>query len=165
MTINPMDEVLEALVRGDAVPFSAWPDQSVPHIAAGAYTIWHGETLIYVGMSGQGGGASENAVSQALERGRPWGLWTRLTSHASGRCSGDQFCVYVGDRLVLPTLTASDLQNVSNGSLSFDSLVRNYIREHLEFRFAITTSGREALEAERAIKSGALGCLPLLNPS
>lgn len=121
--------------------------------------------LIYVGMSGQGGGASEDAVAQAVERGRPWGLWTRLNSHASGRRSGDQFCVYVGDRLVLPTLTSSDIQNVANGSLSFDSLVRSYIRDNLEFRFAVTTSGQDALAAERAIKSGALGSLPFLNPS
>jgi hypothetical protein len=29
------------------------------------------------------------------------GLWTRLNAHASGRRSGDQFCVYIGDRQVV----------------------------------------------------------------
>ena len=33
------------------------------------------------------------------------GLWTRLNSHAIGRSSGDQFCVYACDRFVVPHLS------------------------------------------------------------
>ena len=43
------------------------------------------------------------AHREAAARGK--GLYSRLNSHALGWRSGDQFCVYVADRLVLPTLT------------------------------------------------------------
>jgi hypothetical protein len=81
--------------------FRDWPNDLVPKRAAGVYTVWESDRLLYVGMSGRAMTAEDLEVS---EGGRvvAKGLWTRLNSHASGRRSGDQFCVYVGDRFVVP---------------------------------------------------------------
>jgi hypothetical protein len=55
------------------------------------------------GMSGRG------IAADTVRRNTPQGLYTRLQSHASGRRSGDQFCVYVADGLVLPSLSPEDI--------------------------------------------------------
>ena len=54
----------------------------------------------------------------------------------AGQRSGDQFCVYVFcvyvcDRLVLPTLGIDDFQRVAQGELSLDRLTRDYIHQRL----------------------------------
>jgi hypothetical protein len=90
-----------ALAEGALFAFANWPNAQVPRFAAGVYTIWHDDgRFVYVGMSGR----SITAATEPPQR--PYGLWTRLDSHAGGRRSGDQFCVYVADRLVLPSLGA-----------------------------------------------------------
>ena len=33
--------------------FSDWPNDAVPQVAAGVYTIWRDEQLVYVGMAGR----------------------------------------------------------------------------------------------------------------
>ena len=53
----------------------------------------------------------ENAKLQGKKK---YGLVTRLHSHASGRLSGDQFCVYVANRLVIPSLKPEDLPKTSS---------------------------------------------------
>lgn len=42
-----------ALEAGPCQRFSDWPNQSVPKVAAGVYTVWEDGRLIYVGMSGR----------------------------------------------------------------------------------------------------------------
>ena len=71
--------------------FADWPNVSIPLVAAGTYAIWDKDLLVYCGMSGRG---IEKAVADDKKK---YGLVTRLNSHASGRLSGDQFCVYVAD--------------------------------------------------------------------
>jgi hypothetical protein len=72
---------------------------------AGVYTIWDNDgRFIYDGMSGRG------ITAETVRRNSPLGIYTRLHSHASGRRSADQFCVYVADRLVLPTLSQEDMR-------------------------------------------------------
>ena len=66
------------------------------------------------------------------------GLWTGLSSHASGRRSGDQLCVFVGDRFVVPGLAPSQQQQLAAGDLSLDSLIRAFVRERLTYRFVIS---------------------------
>jgi hypothetical protein len=44
------------------------------------------------------------------------GLWTRLNAHASGRRSGDQFCVYICNRFVVPELTPSQQRELAAGT-------------------------------------------------
>ena len=73
-------------------------------VAVGVYAVWDGDALIYCGMLGRG-------FEKALGGKARLRLTTRLASHASGRLSGDQFRVYVANRLVIPGLTPEQLGN------------------------------------------------------
>ena len=90
---------------------------------------------------------------------------TVLIATDRGRRSGDQFAVYVCDRLVLPTLSPEQISCVSAGELSLDALTRVYIHQHLSYRFTTTKTYSEAQAVEIALAKGAtsLGA-PLLNP-
>ncbi len=139
--------------------FADWPNREIPQIAAGVYAIWRdsGE-FIYVGMSGKG----IEAVDPSRSR---FGLYTRLNSHASGRLSGDQFCVYVANRLVVPELTAEQLSRFASGELSLDALTRTYIRQHFSYSFALVGTTTDAFELERDAQRGLVFAgKPLLNP-
>jgi hypothetical protein len=91
-------------------------------------------------------------------------LQERLDAHASGRRSGDQFNVYVCDRLIVPTLTPEQLRGIGRGELSLDRMTRDYIREKLTYRYVVChdKSGADALE--RAVRAGQLSAgRPFLN--
>jgi hypothetical protein len=92
---EPLRSLLNALEHGQLHWFAEWPAAAVPRSGALVYTVWdRSGQLVYVGMAGRG-------ETTAARGPGPFG---RLNSHASGRRSGDQFCVYVCDRLVLPTV-------------------------------------------------------------
>ena len=162
MTPTSGDPLLDVLLHGPLFRFADWPVAAVPKAAAGVYSIWDQARLLYVGMSGRG--ADEARVQQAQSVGRPWGLATRLASHASGRRSGDQFCVYVADFLVLPELAPEEIAEIVRRELSFDDCVKRYIRSRTCFRFVETQSGAEAMRLEAVARAGGLGQLPILNP-
>src|SRR5215467_3174033 len=123
------DQYVTELSRGPVYAFASWPNVSVPTFGAGVYTIWHDDgRFIYVGMSGRG------ITAETIRRNMPQGLYTRLQSHASGRRSGDQFCVYVANRLVLPILSQQDIADIASG---MDAFVRRYIHENLSYRFVM----------------------------
>jgi len=155
-----LPEHAAALAQATAHRFSDWPNPNVPTFGAGVYTIWHVDgRFIYVGMSGRG--ISDTTVP----RNTPQGIYTRLASHAAGRRSGDQFCVYVADRLVLPCLTADDIGAIAEGRHQLDAYVRRYIHGHLLYRYVIVQNGKAALAIETEIKSGGWEQgQPLLNP-
>jgi hypothetical protein len=111
-----------------------------------------------------GNGKSAEDIAMALANGKTTGLRDRLGSHASGRRSGDQFCVYVQDLLLLPQLTTEHIDKIVTRKLAIDRLVRDYVHEHLSYRYVITEDGKAALELERHIINGALGDHPILNP-
>jgi hypothetical protein len=136
------------------------PNLEVPRFGAGVYTIRHrGGRFIYVGMSGRG------ITAPTAPRNSPQGLYTRLHSHWGGRRSGDQFCVYVSDRFVLPTLSQENIASIASGRHEMDALVRRYIHDELLYRCVIVQEGKEALAIESAIKSGAWSRgRPFLNP-
>ncbi len=157
-----MDSDVTGLFEGPLFLFDDWPTGDVPDVAAGVYTIFEGSTFLYVGMSGRAATGAD--ISEATQRGKRKFLWTRLNAHASGRRSGDQFCVYVDDRLVLPILSADDRTAISEGDRSFDSFVRSYVRSHLSFRWMATVDGAQALELEDDVRRGHHGPQPLLNP-
>jgi hypothetical protein len=153
-------QVATALGEGSAYLFRDWPNSAVPTFGAGVYTIWHNDgRFIYVGMSGRG------ITADTVHRNTPQGIYTRLQSHASGRRSGDQFCVYVADRLVLPTLSPEDIEAIASGRHQMDAFVRRYIHQNLSYRFVLVPDGSAAFAAEKLIKQGEWehGC-PLLNP-
>jgi hypothetical protein len=127
-------------------------------VGPGIYTIWRGTQFLYVGIAGRP--AIRGAVS-----GTSKGLHGRLESHASGRRSSDQFCIYVCDRLVLPTIQ-NQLAEVANGSLSLDLLTRAFVHEQLSYRFVATIDYAQAMRLEGSIKRSGLpqAGRPLLNP-
>ena len=140
--------------------FSDWPNRDLPLVAAGVYAIWKGTDLIYCGMSGRDIDSSNNDP-----RGRA-GLITRLQSHASGRLSGDQFCVYVANRLVIPIITPEQLPSFASGELRLDHLTKDYIHQYLEYQYVIVDTGTEAFALENECRRGDIfGVKPLLNPA
>ena len=140
--------------------FSDWPNSEVPTAAAGVYAIWRNDELIYCGMSGR------SIVANAPLPSKPYGLKTRLHSHASGRLSGDQFCVYVANRLVLPALSAEELAHFASGRHTLDAYTRRMIHADFEYQFRIVASGAEAMALENRCRSGLVfGVKPLLNPA
>ena len=56
------EELLRALEEGARNRFSDWPNQAVPKVAAGVYTIWDHDRFIYVGMTGRGMAAPARAA-------------------------------------------------------------------------------------------------------
>jgi hypothetical protein len=121
---------VQELETGPLHRFEDWPNELVPKRAAGVYTVWEGDRLLYVGMSGRAMTAEDLEVSDG-GRVVAKGLWTRLNAHASGHRSGDQFCVYICDRFVVPELTPSQQRELAAGALSLDGLTRTFVRERL----------------------------------
>lgn len=158
--MSGLDQYVTELGQGALHSFGDWPNPSVPAFGAGVYTVWDDVgRFIYVGMSGRG------ITAETVRRNTPHGIYTRLQSHASGRRSGDQFCVYVADRLVLPTLSQEDIAAIAAGRHQMDAFVRRYIHENLSYRFVVVPDAATAFALEAALKSGewAHGH-PLLNP-
>jgi hypothetical protein len=128
---------LEPLEDGTAYRFADYATlrDVIPGSGAGVYTIWDEEgALVYVGVAGRNPDGT--------------GLASRLRSHAGGRRSGDQFCVYVADHYVLPDLT------------------REQIHRSFVFRFVPVADYATALRVERAVKDGGLRAgRPRLNPA
>src|SRR3954465_7011328 len=117
-------DALRDLEHGEAYRFADYRTlvDVVPRSGAGLSTIWDdGSTLVYVGIAGRNPAGT--------------GLASRLRSHASGRRSGDQFCVYVADHYVLPELTRAQIEAIRDSTLSFDALVREKIHAAFSFRF------------------------------
>ncbi len=152
---------LAALQAGALHHFSARPHPGIPAFAAGVYAIWlDGSVFAYAGMAGR------SIAPGTVDNGKRSGLASRLASHASGRRSGDQFCVYVADRLVMPVLTRDEVEAIAAGRVSFDRRLRDFIRDRMGYRFVVLSSGAEARAVEATLRAGqwAPGA-PLLNPS
>lgn len=156
--------LFKELEYGQIHNFRDWSKSIVPKVCAGVYTIWQGNQFIYVGMSGRSLNL-ESIQEHKNSSNKAKGLFTRLNEHASGRRSGDQFCVYVADKLVLPMLTPEQIKEIASGKLRFDNLIKEYIHKYFTYRYVETEGGKQAFELESAIKSGALNAgKPFLNP-
>ena len=156
---------MEQLLAGPESRFADWPNTDIPRICAGVYTIWKGSLFVYVGMAGRKLTVQGIAEMRANPPKEAKGLQDRLGSHASGRRSGDQFCVYVCDRFVVPTLTPEQLVLVGEGKLFLDTSTKEYIHEHLTYRWVEVPDGNAAFKLERSLQSGAADSgKPLLNP-
>ena len=98
-------------------------------------------------------------------RSKTTGLFSRLASHASGRRSGDPFCLGVCDRFVLPMLSPAHVEQIAQGSASLDTMTRDFIRGHLSFSWRATSDGATALALERTLRMGESSAgPPFLNP-
>ncbi len=147
---------IDTLVAGPLHHFRDWPTGNVPRTGAIVYTVWNQDgELVYVGMSGRG------FADGSIQRKGPWG---RLESHASGKRSGDQFCIYVYDYLVLQSLH-NRLQDLQSRTINLDEETKTYIRQNLSFRWISVPTGADADRVERILKRGMSSVgKPLLNP-
>ena len=147
-------EALRHLETGTLRHFRDWPHQDLRISAPGVYTVWRENEFLYVGISWQ-------------DRPGSAGLYGRLNSHASGRRSGDQFCLYICDRFCIPTLTSDQLRKIGTGELSLDRMTKSFIREQLTYRAIHTETGGEARIIEAQVRSLGLpsGRRPFLNPT
>ena len=93
--------------------FRDCPNPAIPAVAAGVYVVWRGDELIYAGMSGKD--------IEKNQQKRKYGLVTRLSSHASGRLSGDQMNVYVANRFVVPEIDAAQQAEFAARTLRADA--------------------------------------------
>ena len=125
-----LEQLWDELNQQTVYRFADWPNKEVPKGIPGVYLIYQGNDLKYVGM------ASANLIG-------------RLTQHASGSRSGDQFCVYVSDRLVLKNLTAKKIKGISEGTYSFDHQIRDFIRTELSYRYVLVPDDLTARALER----------------
>ncbi|MEC7921963.1 MAG: hypothetical protein VX496_01055 [Planctomycetota bacterium] len=155
------ETVIAGLETGKLFSFSDWPNEEIPRVSVGVYTIWRGQQLIYVGYSGRNLRPHEIKAAK-----KPKGLLTRLKSHRTGLRSGDQFCLYVCDRFIIPVLDTETQQRLAVGERLLDGLTRKFIRGELSYRF-ITTEGSEAARRiESQVREGILNAgKPLLNPA
>ena len=65
----------------------------------------------------------------------------------------------------MPDLTREQIEAIRDGQLSMDALIREHIQTEFTYRFAEAASYTEAMAVENAVKSGALGRPPRLNPT
>jgi hypothetical protein len=150
------DDLVAGLWNGPIHWFCDWPTGNLPRAGSLVYTIWNREgAFVYVGLAGR------SAVVSATSKG-PAG---RLQQHARGGRSGDQFLIYICDRLVLPRL-GNRLGEIAEGTLSLDQETRAYVNEHLGFRWLAVENPEMAHKLERALQAGQYDPpgKPFLNP-
>ena len=146
---------VSSLFEGESglISFSEDPRKHIPKKGSVIYTVWDREdNFIYVGISG---------LQKSVEKRNPQ---SRMISHASGRRSGDQFCVYIHDYFVIPELVKNSSFEPSRGIL--DKLTKNYIQSNLNYRFlAFESNDSEVVvrKLEKLIQAGACGIKPFLN--
>ena len=117
------------------------------------------QTLLYASTAGKD-------LEKATKLGKTkFGLITRLNSHAIGRAAGDQFCSLLANRIVIPSLTSSQLNKFKNGSVTLDQMTKKYIRANVEYQYLVVDNFQDALDLEGHCKRGAIfGQIPFLNP-
>lgn len=80
--------------------------------------------------------------------------------------SGDQFCVYVANRFVIPSLKHEQLVKFTHGEHTLDQLTKMYIHNNFEYEFIVVSTSKEAYQLETKARSGLVfSSKPLLNPA
>ena len=129
------------------------PRHIVPDKGSIIYSVWNmNEEFLYIGISG---------LQKSLDRRNPL---SRMQSHASGRRSGDQFCIYIHDLFVIPELIKTGEFKTERGWL--DKVTQKYIHENLVYRFVSFLDDDSDLivrELENKIKNGEMGLTPTIN--
>jgi predicted GIY-YIG superfamily endonuclease len=125
-----LEQLWDELKQQPVHRFADWPNKDVPKGKPGVYLIYHEDRWIYIGMSFKN-------------------LQSRLRQHASGRRSGDQFCVYVGDRLVMSKLSIDQMKGVFSGEYSLDDAIKECVRSQLSYRYLVVADDPTARALER----------------
>ena len=128
--MSNLQQLWEELNQQPVHRFADWPNRDVPKGKPGVYLIYHQDRWIYIGMSFKN-------------------LQSRLSQHASGRRSGDQFCVYVGDRLVMPKLGIDQMKGVFSGEYSLDFAIKEFVRSQLSYRYLVVADDPTARALEK----------------
>ena len=151
---EPDESAIRELEQGRTHRFEDWQTTPIPRGPTGVYSIWRRQQFLYVGMSWK------------EPTGKSSGLWGRMNSHASGRRSGDQFCIYICDRFVLPSLSTKEIAEVGEGTLRLDELTKRFIRTELTYRYVLTRIGAHSRHIEERVRRHGLPTsgLPFLNP-
>ena len=138
--------------------FKNWPKKNFPTVAAGVYVIWDDQTLLYVGTAGKD-------LAKAQKSGKKkFGLITRLNTHASGRTAGDQFCSLLANRIVIPSITKTQIIKFKEGSVTLDQMTKKYIRSNLEYQYLVVENFQDAIDLEmHSIRGAVFSTKPLLN--
>ena len=87
-----------------------------------------------------------------------------MQSHASGRRSGDQFCIYIHDIFVIPGLIKTGKYESGRGWL--DKVTQKYIHDNLRYRFVSFLSDDSDVivrRLENKIKKDDMGLTPKIN--
>jgi hypothetical protein len=126
----------------------------IPPFGSIIYTVFLDATeFIYVGI----GGLAGKSVHERNPR-------SRLRQHTSGLRSGDQFCIYIQDFYVIPTLIGTDYAPVKG---YLDKLTKQFIQTRLSYRYVVVQtddSDKVVRRLEREVQAGAMGYLkPTLN--
>ena len=102
------------------ISFGEDPRTHIPKTGSIIYSVWdYDEKFIYIGISG---------LQKPLEKREPL---SRMVAHASGKRSGDQFCIYIHDFFVIPELIQTGTYKPSRGEL--DKLTKSYIHDNLYY--------------------------------
>ena len=125
-----LDELWYQLNHQPLHAFADWPNREIPKGKPGVYLVYQGSKWIYVGM------ANKNLLG-------------RLTQHVRGRRSGDQFCVYLGDRLVMPKLDIDQMKGVFSGEVSLDDEIKKFVRSQLSYRYLLVADDPTARALEK----------------
>ena len=128
--MESLEQLWDELNRQPVHRFADWPNRDVPKGKPGVYLIYHEGRWIYIGMSFKN-------------------LQSRLSSHASGRRSGDQFCVYVGDRLVMSKLSIDQMKGLFSGEYSLDDAIEEFVRSQLSYRYLVVSDDPTARALEK----------------
>ena len=152
---------ITGLETGKLFSFGDWPNEEIPMVSVGAYTVWLGEQLLYVGYSGRNLRPHEIKSAKKAK-----GLMTRIKSHRSGLRASDPFCIYVCDRFVVPKLDSEAIETLASGGQLLDGLTRRFVRQELSYRFITTDGSENARKIESQVRTGILNAgKPLLNPA
>ena len=134
-----------------AISFKEDPKHHIPEYGSIMYSIWNkDEQFIYIGVAG----------TQTNGEKKPR---SRIKAHRSGKRSGDQFCVYVHDYYVIPSLLDKGIYEPIRGAL--DQLTKEYIHNNFSYRFKLFEKGISSIQIkslENQIKKGIFG-KPFLN--
>jgi hypothetical protein len=152
-----MRDIVDSLFSDEVSlrPFNTENLKDIPEFGSIIYTVFLDKTeFIYVGI----GGLSGKTVRDRNPR-------SRILQHTQGRRSGDQFCIYIQDFYVIPSLIGKPYKPVKG---HLDRLTKEFIQSRLTYRYAVLqtdNSDKEVRSLEREIQSGKHGNpLPVLNP-
>lgn len=127
--------------------FSNTSVAEIPAFGSIIYTVFLDDTeFIYVGI----GGLAGSSVHDRNPR-------SRLRQHTSGLRSGDQFCIYIQDFYVIPTLIGTDHVPVKG---HLDKLTKQFIQTRLSYRYVVVQtddSDKVVRRLERDVQAGAMG--------